>query len=98
MDNNTNSRGPVIGTIIVVIILVLGAIYFIWNKNAVKVDGGANATPAENSLPADGTTSVSPATSSNPNDLQTIESELNATDLGSLDTDLNDLESELGKF
>ncbi len=118
MQNNTSfgpgagatapSQGPTIGAIIVVIVLILGAAYFIWQKGQEMAD---STTPPETNLPATSSGQTSPLTDDSLDDstinqlqnqgtsdeLQAIETDLAATDLENLDAGLNELEQELNQ-
>ncbi|TSC67402.1 MAG: hypothetical protein G01um101472_423 [Parcubacteria group bacterium Gr01-1014_72] len=81
-----SSAGPVIGSIIVIVILIVGAIYF-WGAKLSREE----AVPAGE---ADQTTAALRAQGSS-DEVGAIESDLDATELEGLDADFSELEAQL---
>ncbi len=91
-QNNTSGKGtlgPIVGTIIIVILLIIGGIYFLntafnKNKEADKlptIQSGGETDAVVNQLETQGTSDK----------VTDIEADLNTTDLKSLDSGLNNL-------
>ena len=84
--------GPFVGIIIIVLVLVLGGLYF-WSKQVPQEVPSAETilnAPDEilNSLEVLGTS----------DEFDVIESDLNATELENLDAEVQDIESELNNL
>ena len=77
-----DSWGAFIGIVIIIIVLVVGALYF-WGERLVGTP--ATETPA----------AFQPAESAS-SEIADIESDLSGTDLQNLDTELNSINTELG--
>ena len=98
MEPNANQTsenrpaGPVIGAVIIILILVVGALYF-WGA---KLNKEANQTP-EDILSAEDQTLNQLQTQSTSTEIGDIETDLNATDLNNLDADLQNIDKELAK-
>ncbi|KKT74896.1 MAG: hypothetical protein UX21_C0048G0004 [Microgenomates group bacterium GW2011_GWC2_45_8] len=98
MEPNANQTsenrpaGPVIGAVIIILILVVGALYF-WGA---KLNKEANQTP-EDILNAEDQTLNQLQTQSTSTEIGDIETDLNATDLNNLDADLQNIDKELAK-
>lgn len=86
------NTGALIGTIIIIVILVVGGLYM-WGKDL--VNNGA-ISPAEVLQVSDTATEAlkSQSTSTKASD---IEADLNATDLSNLDKELNDISNQIGQ-
>jgi len=80
--------GAVIGVVIIIAILVVGAFYF-WGK---KIDEAGNP---ETILSEPDTTTESLLNQSDSTEIPDIEADLNATDLDNLDAELQTIEQEL---
>jgi uncharacterized protein HemX len=80
----TQSRGALAGTIIVIIVLIIGGIYFLFNRTSPQKQSSEDKTTSE--LLTQGTSS----------DLQSIEADLSATNLDKLGQELLDIETEVG--
>lgn len=85
-------NGALIGTIIVILVIILGGIYVLFLKpeattpNNIEINGGLNSEDSVvNELSQQGESA----------ELSEIEADLNSTNLEDLDTDLNDIEKEL---
>lgn len=105
-DEDEKSMGPVIGAIIIIVVLVIGGIYFLGNRS---VDNGMEGTDhsnveMDNGMP-DGTmmegdmkdtATEALETQSSSDELEAIEADLEATDLGDLDAELKNIDAELG--
>ncbi|MEK7088207.1 MAG: hypothetical protein AAB952_00485 [Patescibacteria group bacterium] len=84
--------GPVIGVVIIILILVVGALYF-WGA---KLNKEANQTP-EDILSAEDQTLNQLQTQSTSDEVVDINTDLNATVLDGLDADLQSIDKELAK-
>ncbi|OHA27108.1 MAG: hypothetical protein A3D52_02245 [Candidatus Taylorbacteria bacterium RIFCSPHIGHO2_02_FULL_44_36] len=82
--------GPVIGAVIIILILVVGALYF-WGA---KLNKEANQTP-EDILNTEDQTLNQLQTQGTTTDIDDINADLNATDLNNLDADLQNIDKEL---
>ncbi len=87
------TKGPTIGAVIVIIVLVIGAIYIFWKRNF--------AEPTPEPLPAEETSMVEAdrlvdalTNQSVSDEVGALEVDAAATDLGSLDSELNNPELE----
>ncbi len=99
MDNQvTNGEeskiGPIIGIIIVVIVLIIGALYF-WgeklNKEKINVPANQTVSTVSNPVVGDATTDATVSslkTQSSSDDLTSITNDLNATAIDAVDVDL----------
>ncbi|HEY4495758.1 MAG TPA: hypothetical protein VJC04_00135 [Candidatus Paceibacterota bacterium] len=98
MEPNTNQTsenkpaGPIIGVVIIILILVVGALYF-WGA---KLNKEANQTP-ENILSAEDQTLNQLQTQSTSTEVTDINADLNATVLDGLDADLQNIDKELAQ-
>lgn len=81
------SSGPIVGIIIIVLVIALGGIYFWKTQIESRQD-----TPTDESVAADVATLTAQGTS---DDVNAIEEDLTATDLDTLDAELNGIEAEL---
>ena len=97
MEPNTQTSenkpaGPVIGAVIIILILVVGALYF-WGA---KLNKEANQTP-EDILGGEDKTLEQLQTQSTSTEIGDIEADLNVTDLDNLDADLQNIDKELAQ-
>lgn len=76
--------GAIIGILVIVIILVIGALYF-WGQRLVETPNTEETSPT-----------VFQPTESTSTEITDIESDLGATVLEGLDTDLENINAELG--
>ncbi len=81
------SAGPAVGIVIIVLVLIIGALYF-W---------GSSLNKSEEPYPQTST----PTTESNPtvastDSVQDISADLNATTVDGVDTDMNAVQQEMG--
>ncbi|MEK7193003.1 MAG: hypothetical protein AAB682_02600 [Patescibacteria group bacterium] len=84
MNPKEEGKGPLIGSIIVILVLVLGAVYILANKKTVEQPVAEQ--PAE----------TVDATATGPSDeVADIEAELNANDEASLDASIDTLGKEV---
>lgn len=96
MEPNANQTpenkpaGPVIGVVIIILILIVGALYF-WGA---KLNKEASRTP-EDILNAEDQTLNQLQTQSTSTEISDINVDLNATDLNSPDSDLKNIDREL---
>ena len=74
----SSSAGPVIGVVIILAIIILGALYF-W---------GQRGAPEDTTLESDETTQSIDSQSSS-DDLNSIEADLDSTDIENLDAEIN---------
>lgn len=85
--------GPIIGSVIIIVILVLGGLYLLGKK--VSEEGALAPEPQEiRSAPDEVRASLE--TQGTSDAVQSIEEDLDATPLDGLDTELRDIETELG--
>lgn len=80
----SGSKGPLIGTVIVVILLIAGGVFFLADR--------MKQTNTE--LPPDAAT-LQLQNQSTSTDISTIEADVNSTDLNGLDKELTDIETQL---
>ena len=97
MEPNANNQssenkptGPIIGAVIIILVLIVGALYF-WGAKLNKED---NKTP-EDILSAEDQTLNQLETQSTSTEINAIENDLNATVLNGLDADLQSIDKEL---
>lgn len=85
---NKSSIGSIIGTIIIIAIIILGGLYF-WGKrieeSKAKQDLMTNFTPGT----TDNTQTATTTSLNSSDDLDSIETDLNNTNLDNLSTELN---------
>ncbi len=74
------NNGPVVGIIIVIVVLLVGAFYFLGNLRGSMLPADETATTTE-----DGTV----ATTSDATDVDTLEADLNAESFDDIDAELN---------
>lgn len=93
-----NHLGPILGTLIVVLVLILGGLY-LWGSmidNNAGID--STITPIENNEPettrAETDAQILQTTSSS-DEISAIEADLNSTNLDNLDADLQQAENEI---
>ena len=84
--------GPIVGAVIIVVVLVLGGLYF-WGQKIAQE--GAPQT-ADEILEAPDETLESLEQQGTSDEIPDIEADLNATNLEELDVELRDIEGELG--
>ena len=87
--SKSGTVGPIIGIIIIIAVLVLGALYY-WGT---RLNPGTNADEIAN-MPDQTLDNLMQTDASD--GLTSIDSDLNSTDLNNLDSELSDIESELG--
>lgn len=88
MDNLTPTKepkGPILGIIVIIILLVVGGIYIFLNQKGISGSNLATTTAETIDLGPESTST----------DLTTVKTELEATDLNSLDAELKDINAEL---
>ena len=87
MEENKTSVGPIIGTIIIIALIVLGGLYF-WGKRIeeTKLTKTLTSEEPQNEQMSEAAAIISVGTSTNIND---IEADLNNTNTTNLDTELN---------
>lgn len=86
------SKGPVIGIVVIIVLLILGGVY-LWQSKSVEVpvNTGDQTTGSTDQLTTELSTQGS---STNPQD---IEADVNATNLNGIDQELNQIGAELGQ-
>lgn len=86
--------GPTVGIVLVVLLLILGALYFFWyDRQSVS-----NNTPsAEEIKNADDPVITGLESQSDSDDVSSIEQDLNATSFTDLDADASTIDSELAQ-
>jgi len=85
--------GSIIGSIIVIIVIIIGGLYF-WGTrtdNSV-VDDGIVAPPTDTTIPMQDPIGDALKEISESDELDAIEADLNATDINSIDSDVNQIE------
>ena len=88
MNPNQESKGPLVGIVIIVLILVFGGVYLASTQrtdDASLLDLGQTATSTSEFGPESEST-----------DLETLEAEAESTDFGTLEAELDGLEAEIG--
>ena len=91
-NSENKPAGPVIGVVIIILILIVGALYF-WGA---QLNKEANQTP-DDILNAEDQTLNQLQTQSTSTEISDINADLNATDLNNLDADLQNIDKELGQ-
>ncbi|MBI4121066.1 MAG: hypothetical protein HY457_02335 [Parcubacteria group bacterium] len=91
------SVGPTIGIVVVVLVLVLGALYF-WGKKLVEEESLTPPPTEEAILGATDPALESLQSQGASDEVTAIEEDLGKTDLGTLDTELQQIESEVGNL
>ncbi|TSD03210.1 MAG: hypothetical protein Athens071416_271 [Parcubacteria group bacterium Athens0714_16] len=90
----TKSTGAIIGSIIIIIVLIIGGLY-LWGKQIIQTETQISLTPEQilsetdpalDSLNTQGTSTK----------ITNIEADLNTTDLNNLDKELKNIDTELG--
>ena len=87
-EGDGNSAGPIVGSVIVIIIIIIGGLYF-WGQRLSQDMKGEDILSEEDALVAD-LVEVSDS-----DEVGAIEDDLNATDLDDLDADLENIDLEL---
>lgn len=91
MPTEEKSTGAIIGAIIVVVLLVIGGLYFLGQKMA-----GEKVLPTPEEIAAEpDTTTEALQTQGTSDEIDAIEADLGA-DLGDLDAEMANIEAELG--
>lgn len=90
MQQEQQNAGPLFGIIIIVLVLVLGGLYYAGNRPSDK----AEQTPEEILANPDSQLE-SLATQQSSDDVESIEKDLTATDLGTIDAELGVIQGEL---
>jgi len=95
--NEHKPVGPAIGTIIIVIILIIGGFY-LWGSKIDKQVGGLidSSKSAEDIVAEPDTATENLNQQSNSDEIDAIANDLNNTDLTNLDQELQNIDSELG--
>src|SRR3989344_3916136 len=88
MEPEEKSVGPIVGSIIVIVIIILGGLYFSGAKLAKYTQ-----TPEE--ILGDTTVTEELRSQSASDEVVDIEADLEASDFSDIDTDLSDIESQL---
>lgn len=89
---NSNGKGPLIGSIIVILILIAGLAYIWQNFPEQSAPANMNAEDIEN-LPDEAAQSLENQSSSD--EISAIETDLTSTDLSGLDAELDMIDAEL---
>jgi len=87
-----SSSGPVVGSVIIIIIIIVGGLYF-WGK---VINQPKNDQTPEEILGAEDETLAELQNQSNSDEIVDIEGDLEATALDGLDSELDNIETELG--
>ncbi len=91
-ESSKTQVGPVVGSIIVIVIIILGGLYFIGKKAS---EEGAFAPTAEEILESPDQALQMLAEQGTSDEITAIEEDLNATELNNIDTELKNVEAEL---
>ncbi len=93
-QENSNGKGPLIGSIIVILILIAGLAYLWQNfpEQSPGMPSGMSGEDIEN-LPDEATQSLESQSSSD--EISAIEADLNSTDLHNIDAELDTINAEL---
>ena len=91
---NEKPVGPAIATIIIVLILIIGAFYF-WGAKLEKVEPVNENVTAEEVLAQPDASLNALQTQGPSNELNAIEQDVNATDLQNLNTETKNIDAEL---
>lgn len=87
------SLGPVVGAVIVVLVIIVGGLYF-WGTQLNKEQGDAEITAEEITAQADPALDALEQQGTS-DEIADIEADLTATDLDGLDAELEQIENEL---
>jgi len=90
----TKSTGAIVGSIIIIVILVIGGLY-LWGKQITKVENQQATTP-EQILSEPDQALDSLKNQSTSDEIKSIETDLNATNLDNLNKELENINTELG--
>ncbi|MFA5838794.1 MAG: hypothetical protein WC849_02555 [Candidatus Paceibacterota bacterium] len=90
----TKSTGAIVGSIIIIVILVIGGLY-LWGKQITKVENQQATTP-EQILSEPDQALDSLKNQSTSDEIKSIEIDLNATNLDNLNKELENINIELG--
>lgn len=99
-EEHKSSAGPIIGSIIIVLIIVLGGLYLYGDKvglpttNQDQIQNTEEITADQISAQVDSTTEAL-ASQGATDSIDEIESDLSATDLNALDAELSNISAEL---
>jgi uncharacterized protein with FMN-binding domain len=88
-----NHKGSLIGSIIVVVLLIIGAFYFWSNRTPAPVTPATETTETAPAPMTDPSTEALNQQSAN-DDLTSLEADVNATDLSGLDAEMGTIEAE----
>lgn len=89
INKNPESAGPVLGIIIIIALLVVGGMFVLANRLAVP------ALTADEIETAPDATTDALGTQATSTDLESIEADVNNTNLSNLDAELGQIEAEL---
>ncbi len=92
VPEDKKSIGPIVGIVIIILVLVLGGLYF-WGQKINMMDQGISP---ETVLNAEDASLVQLGQQSDSDTTASIEADLNATDISNLDTELDNIQSEAG--
>lgn len=90
----TKSTGAIIGSIIIIVVLIIGGLY-LWGKQIVEKETQSTMTPEQILSETDAVTD-SLKNQGTSNKISDIETDLNSTDLNNLDKELENINTELG--
>ncbi|MEX0931507.1 MAG: hypothetical protein WDZ88_02035 [Candidatus Paceibacterota bacterium] len=92
------TMGPIIGSVIVIVVIILGGIFF-WSERVDKADMETNESASDIDttapIPNEDEQTQALETQSNSDEIASIESDINQTDLDELDAEMANIEAEL---
>ncbi len=97
LSSKEGTLGPIVGSVIVIIVLILGGIFF-WTERAEKVTNTQNETSSEEAgspVPTSDSTVTELETQSEGDEIADIQADIANTNLDNLDEELGAIEAEL---
>lgn len=94
-EEHGNTVGPVVGTIVIVAVLVIGGLYY-WGAQLNKQSAVDESLTAEDITAAVDTSTEALGIQSTSDEVTAIEDDLDLTDLDDLDAELGNIDVELG--
>jgi len=94
--NDIKPMGPTVGTILIIIILIIGGLYIWGAKLSTETPTVDDSVTGEDIAAQQDETIEALVNQSSSDEVSAIEEDLNATDLENLDAELGNIEAELG--
>ena len=91
INEEPKSAGPIVGSIIIIVIIIIGGLYF-WGQRLTETDPTLSGPTAEEIAAEEDTELMNLQKQSSSDAIADIESDLNATNLESLDTELDNID------